>query len=674
MVPTIPVTCRASDQNGNPIVEGRFVAKLDREEIYEGFVVPEEIEGFTNDQGICVLNLWPNALGVNGSGYRVRAWNPDTGKLFLDGIAVVPNAPCNLDQIITLEPYPEIDAAQQALIASQAALAEVVSRANAAAVSAAAALISEQAADADRVLAEAHRIAAADSAASAAYSANRIDLGALDAAVSTSQANAQLTADDVVATTSILGQTEALRDQAVGAKEAAEAAQTASEQAQAASESAASASSLSAGNSQGFASNAQASAVAALDSQTAAGLSETAAIAAKQAAELAQAAAEAAQTAAQTAAGTAHSNALATAADVVTSTNLAGAVAQDAIDAAAAKSGAQAQATAAQNSALAADASAVAALASKNAAAASALAASGSATAAATSAGTASSEADDAVTARLAAEAAKTAAETAAGTATAQAIAAELAKDDAVDAKEAAELAAASAYSAASGGAGGVLSGNYPNPGFAVDMATQAELDAHKNSTANPHAVTKAQVGLGNVDNTSDANKPVSTAQQSALNLKAALAGAAFTGPITVPADATGNQVPRSSEVVHMTGAETIAGVKTFSSKPKVPAGATGEEVPQAQEIFGKSQSWQTVTRTSGVTYTNSTGKPIIVIVFGTSNNVANGIRASVNGDTAVWSSWEESGTDLNITFTVPPGSTYVIDVLNASHTVKEYR
>lgn len=33
--------------------------------------------------------------------------------------------------------------------------------------------------------------------------------------------------------------------------------------------------------------------------------------------------------------------------------------------------------------------------------------------------------------------------------------------------------------------------------------------------------VTKADVGLGNVDNTSDADKPISTAQQEALNQKA---------------------------------------------------------------------------------------------------------------------------------------------------------
>ena len=42
----------------------------------------------------------------------------------------------------------------------------------------------------------------------------------------------------------------------------------------------------------------------------------------------------------------------------------------------------------------------------------------------------------------------------------------------------------------------------------------------HIASTANPHSVTKAQVGLGSVDNTSDLGKPVSTATQTALNLK----------------------------------------------------------------------------------------------------------------------------------------------------------
>lgn len=43
---------------------------------------------------------------------------------------------------------------------------------------------------------------------------------------------------------------------------------------------------------------------------------------------------------------------------------------------------------------------------------------------------------------------------------------------------------------------------------------------------------TASMVGLGSVDNTSDAAKPVSTATQTALNLKANLSGATFTGSI----------------------------------------------------------------------------------------------------------------------------------------------
>lgn len=47
--------------------------------------------------------------------------------------------------------------------------------------------------------------------------------------------------------------------------------------------------------------------------------------------------------------------------------------------------------------------------------------------------------------------------------------------------------------------------------------ATKTELSTHTSNTSNPHKVTKEQVGLGNVDNTADANKPVSTAQAAAI-------------------------------------------------------------------------------------------------------------------------------------------------------------
>lgn len=50
--------------------------------------------------------------------------------------------------------------------------------------------------------------------------------------------------------------------------------------------------------------------------------------------------------------------------------------------------------------------------------------------------------------------------------------------------------------------------------------ANLTTLTNHVADTSNPHEVTKTQVGLSNVDNTSDANKPVSTATQTALNLK----------------------------------------------------------------------------------------------------------------------------------------------------------
>ena len=56
------------------------------------------------------------------------------------------------------------------------------------------------------------------------------------------------------------------------------------------------------------------------------------------------------------------------------------------------------------------------------------------------------------------------------------------------------------------------------NSGITTSKVTN--YDNHLSNTDNPHSVTKEQVGLGNVDNTSDLSKPISTATQNALNAK----------------------------------------------------------------------------------------------------------------------------------------------------------
>ena len=62
----------------------------------------------------------------------------------------------------------------------------------------------------------------------------------------------------------------------------------------------------------------------------------------------------------------------------------------------------------------------------------------------------------------------------------------------------------------------------------------QNNLDTHINNKNNPHSVTKTQIGLSNVDNTSDIDKPISTAVQEEFNNYLPLSGGTLKGDINL--------------------------------------------------------------------------------------------------------------------------------------------
>jgi hypothetical protein len=70
--------------------------------------------------------------------------------------------------------------------------------------------------------------------------------------------------------------------------------------------------------------------------------------------------------------------------------------------------------------------------------------------------------------------------------------------------------------------------------------------------------LTSTDVGLANVNNTSDVNKPVSTATQTALNLKADLASPTFTGTVTIPTPAFADNSTKAASTAYVTASNPI--------------------------------------------------------------------------------------------------------------------
>jgi len=98
----------------------------------------------------------------------------------------------------------------------------------------------------------------------------------------------------------------------------------------------------------------------------------------------------------------------------------------------------------------------------------------------------------------------------------------------------------------------------------ATGLAEASDLTAHTGNTSNPHSVTKAQVGLGNVNDTSDLLKPISTATQTALDGKftqRTITGTTNQVTVTNGNGVSGNPTLSLPQDIHTGASPTFAGV-----------------------------------------------------------------------------------------------------------------
>lgn len=117
--------------------------------------------------------------------------------------------------------------------------------------------------------------------------------------------------------------------------------------------------------------------------------------------------------------------------------------------------------------------------------------------------------------------------------------------------------------------------------GAKADTAVQSV----NGKTGTSVTLVKGDVGLGNVDNTSDLNKPISTATQSALDLKANINSPALTGTPTAPTAAPG------TSTTQLATCEFVVS-QAFSSALPGQTGNAGKFL----STDGSGASWQSVT------------------------------------------------------------------------------
>ena len=137
-----------------------------------------------------------------------------------------------------------------------------------------------------------------------------------------------------------------------------------------------------------------------------------------------------------------------------------------------------------------------------------------------------------------------------------------------------------------------------------ITTATQTALNlkaplASPTFTGTVSGITSTMVGLGNVDNTSDANKPVSSATATALALKETVANVALKAPLASPALTGVPTAPTAAAATNTTQIATTAYVRGEVAALVNSAGATLDTLGEIATALGNDANLSTTLTTS---------------------------------------------------------------------------